>query len=433
MNKKKISLVPALRFPDFVNSGDWADMRLGDLICPVEERAGTKKYTLMSVNTGQGLITQIEKFGREIAGSAYKNYYVIKKGDFAYNKSATKQYPEGYISMLTEYEEGALPNSIFTCFRVIDKNTYSKIFDHLFHANYHGSWLRQYIKIGGRANGALSIDNRHLWAMPITLPEFEEQQKIADCLSSMDELITAEGKKLLALKQYKKGLMQKLFPAEGKTIPQLRFPEFVNSGDWGTSSLGEVCGITGGAGFPIKYQGLKNLAIPFIKVSDMNLTKNLKYITVANNYIDQETAKILNAKILPVNTVVIAKVGAAIFLERKRIVLVPCCIDNNMMGLIPKPFLNPQYFYQYLTTVLFSELAQGNTLPAINNTIVSEIPFPLPCLEEQEKIADCLSELDKRINAQTKKINTLKLHKKALMQKLFPSFKEMGAEINSVN
>jgi type I restriction enzyme S subunit len=157
MNKNKKTAVPQLRFLQFEDSAAWRIKSFGELIIPVNDRARTKKYILMSVTSGIGLIPQIEKFGREIAGNAYKSYYVIKKNDFAYNKSATKQFPEGYISMLIDYEEAALPNSIFTCFRIVDKDCVPKFFDHLFHNNYHGSWLRKYIEVGARAHGSLSL------------------------------------------------------------------------------------------------------------------------------------------------------------------------------------------------------------------------------------------------------------------------------------
>lgn len=232
MSKNDKTILPQLRLQQFKDCPEWKIDKFGDLIVPVEERAGTKKHTLMSVTSGVGLVSQIEKFGREIAGSAYKNYYVIKKGDFAYNKSATKLFPEGYISMLTEYEEAALPNSIFSCFRITDDNCEPRFFDHLFHNNYHGSWLRKYIEVGARAHGSLSIDMQHLWDMPVALPSLPEQQKISDCLSYLDDLIAAEDKKLETLKEHKKGLMQKLFPAEGKTVPEWRFSEFRDSGEW---------------------------------------------------------------------------------------------------------------------------------------------------------------------------------------------------------
>jgi type I restriction enzyme S subunit len=247
MNKKnKKPLLPKWRFPEFNNTGEWSTQEFKDLIEIIEERAGSKKYTLVSVTAGEGLVSQIEKFGREIAGNAYKNYYVIRKGDFAYNKSATKKYPEGYISMLATHEKAALPNSIFTCFRITDENTYPKIFDHLFHANYHGAWLRRFIAVGARAHGSLNVDTKHLLDMPVVLPIFPEQQKIADCLTSLDELSTAETEKLEAYKAHKKGLVQKLFPAEGKTVPEWRFPEFRGSGEWEEKEVGEVFTVTRG-------------------------------------------------------------------------------------------------------------------------------------------------------------------------------------------
>lgn len=241
MNKNDKTALPKLRFLQFEDSPAWNVKAFGNLIIPVKDKAGTKKYVLMSVTSGVGLIPQIEKFGREIAGNAYGNYYVIKKNDFAYNKSATKQFPEGYISMLTDYEEAAVPNSIFTCFRIVDKECIPKFFDYLFHNNYHGPWLRKYIEVGARAHGSLSVDTKHLWDMPVALPRAEEQQKIVDCLSSLDDLITAEDKKLEILNAHKKGLMQKLFPAEGKTLPEFRFSEFEYRGDWERKTIKNSC------------------------------------------------------------------------------------------------------------------------------------------------------------------------------------------------
>lgn len=114
MNDKK-TILPKLRFEEFNSYPKWEITTLGEISKPIEEKVGDKICTLMSVTAGKGLVPQKEKFGREIAGNSYKNYYVIKKNDFAYNKSATKQFPEGYIAMLTDYDEAALPNSIFTC------------------------------------------------------------------------------------------------------------------------------------------------------------------------------------------------------------------------------------------------------------------------------------------------------------------------------
>ena len=139
--------LPQLRFPGFRDAPEWEEKLLGGVSALVSERAGTNKYTLMSVTSDVGLIPQVEKFGREIAGNQYKNYYVIRKGDFAYNKSATNQYPEGFISMLEDRDEAAVPNSIFICFRITDTHTCPYFLKHTFLANFHGAWLRKFITI----------------------------------------------------------------------------------------------------------------------------------------------------------------------------------------------------------------------------------------------------------------------------------------------
>ena len=300
-DKMNLGLVPKLRFPEFAKTGEWEVVKFGNLAIPVEERAGTKKHILMSVTSGVGLVTQIEKFGREIAGSAYKNYYVIKKNDFAYNKSATKLFPEGYISMLTEYEEVALPNSIFTCFRITDEKCYPKYFNHLFHSNYHGSWLKQYIEVGARAHGSLSVNIQHLWDMPVAKPKYAEQEKISDCLSSLDDIISLEDKKHTSLKEHKKGLMQKLFPAEGKTVPELRFKEFQNSPNWETKPLNELLDYERPDKYIVKDTNYINVGIPVLTANKSfilgytdetdGIYKNLPIIifddfTVSHKYVD---------------------------------------------------------------------------------------------------------------------------------------------------
>jgi type I restriction enzyme S subunit len=202
--------VPRLRFPEF--EGEWEETKLGIIAGIIHEKVKAKKYTLLSVTAGVGFVSQSEKFGKEIAGESCKNYYVIRKWDFAYNKSATKLYPEGYIAMLRDYEVAAVPNSIFMCFRIIDKNVLPRFVDCLFQNNQHGNWLRKFIEVGARAHGALSVSPEALLNMPISIPSIDEQQKVASCLSSIDTLISAQAQKLEALKAHKKGLMQQLFP-----------------------------------------------------------------------------------------------------------------------------------------------------------------------------------------------------------------------------
>jgi len=227
---KKQNLLPELRFHEFRHERPWQLVPLGNHADIIKERAGKKKYPVMSVETGVGLISQMEKFGRDISGNSYKNYTVIQRDDFAYNKSATKEFPEGFIAKHKADNQAAVPNSIFTCFRITSGEIQSDYLYFQLLNNLHGKWLRKFITVGARAHGALSVNADDLLALPVPLPIGEssiaEQQKIADCLGSLDELLAAHRRKLAALQDHKKGLLQQLFPAEGgrRNHPQPPLP-----------------------------------------------------------------------------------------------------------------------------------------------------------------------------------------------------------------
>lgn len=255
MKNNNKSLTPQLRFPEFKNSGEWEEKKLGEISSIVKEKLGKNNYTLLSITAGHGLVSQLEKFGKEIAGSSYENYIVIHKNDFAYNKSATKDYQSGYVALLKTYDVAAVPNSIFLCFR-IDETILNVFFlEQLFKFNYHDKYLRKLIQIGARAHGSLNISNKDFFSIPIPVPPLKEQKKIEGFLSSVDELLEQEKIKLENLKEYKKGLLQNLFPKENQKVPDLRFPEFKNSGDWEEKILCDVVDILDNVRQPIaKYK-----------------------------------------------------------------------------------------------------------------------------------------------------------------------------------
>jgi len=415
---------PKLRFPEYRDA--WVEKKLGSVAKLIDDRAGDNKYTLMSVTSGLGLVSQIEKFGREIAGNQYKNYYVIKKWDFAYNKSATKQYPEGYISMLVDQIEGAVPNSIFTCFRIVDKKTLPRFLDYLFHDNLHGKWLRNFIEVGARAHGSLSVDDNILFEMPIAFPTLAEQHKIVDCLTSLDDLISSESQKLEKLKDHKKGLMQNLFPAEEETVPKVRFKEFRVSGDWRVKPLRKYCEIKGGKRIPKGFSlTTENTGYPYIRVSDMYMggvdVSSILFVPV------NVVAQIKNYKISKHDLFI--TVAGTIGVVGK----IPEELDNanlteNANRIIVKN-IDKHFLLHYMSSDVIQKIISAsitnNAQPKLALERIREFLIPAPLIHEQQKIADCLSSLDNIITAHAKKIDTLKSHKRGLMQQLFPSASEV--------
>jgi len=429
MNKnEKTALVPRLRFAEFRDSGEWNRYTLDKVADRITEKVDDKKLTTLSISAGIGFVSQAEKFSRDISGKQYVNYIVLKKGEFSYNKGNSKKYPQGCIYELKEYEEAAVPNA-FISFRFKDSyvpDFYKGYFDN----NFHGNQLIKFITSGARSDGLLNINPSDFFSIVLPTPkEKEEQQKIADCLSSLDDLIAAEDKKIEALKSHKKGLMQKLFPAEGETLPEWRFPEFKDIGEWESVPLGEICSVLQGYGFPMEMQGAPNKKYSFYKVSDISnsVANGGGLLFKAANTVGDTELLNLRAKAIPKGATVFAKIGEALRLNRRAIATAECLIDNNVVGIKAKSMSTDDYFIFLLSQLIDLKKHCGGAIPSVNKTTLESIEIPFTVIsQEQRKIADCLSALDTLITAQAKKIEALKVHKKGLMQGLFPSVEEVG-------
>lgn len=266
-----------------------------------------------------------------------------------------------------------------------------------------------------------AINSSDLSEIKTEIPKIEEQQKIADCLFSLDDLITAQNQKVEALKQQKKGLMQQLFPAEGETVPKLRFQEFESSGPWTLKSVDDVL-------------TEKSRAI------DMLDHRNYRLVTVKRRYGGVVIREVLKGELIKVKTQFLLE--ADDFLISKRQIVHCACglVPKNLEGSIVSNeysvlrvkenndvgFFN--YFCQQpIVSSSFLECSSGivieKMLFKLNQWLKREFLFP--GYHEQQIIADCLSSLDQLIITQTQQLEDYKTHKKGLMQQLFPALEEV--------
>ncbi len=404
--EEKQTAIPKLRFSEFKNENKWTTESLGSLATIVNERVGDRECVPMSITSGVGLVSQIEKFGRIIAGDSYKNYVLIKKNDFAYNKSATKEYPEGFIAHYSGDEPAAVPNSIFTCFRINGDSPDPRYLNYLFLGNLHGRWLRKFIEVGARAHGSLSVKDDDLLALPIPLPvgksSLAEQQKIAECLSTLDELIEAESRKLDALKDHKKGLMQQLFPREGETRPRLRFPEFREAPEWRLYTISDFAKVTTGS--RDTQDKVDNGRYPFFVRSQT--------IERIDTYSYDGEAVLTSGDGVGVGKNYHYINGKFDFHQR-----VYCIYDFS-------DIVNGRFFYLYFSEhfrTRVMRMSAKNSVDSVRMPMITEMPVPLPSVGEQLRIADCLFSLEHQITAQSEKLEILRTHKRGLMQQLFPN------------
>ena len=415
MNKKK-EVVPKLRFPEFSTSEGWKKYKLKELANRITQKVGNNKLVTLSISAGTGFVSQAEKFSRDISGKQYCNYIYLKKGEFSYNKGNSKTFPQGCVYELKEYEVAAVPNA-FISFK-FKENLVSSFYQGYFDGNFHGKQLVRFITSGARSDGLLNISPTDFFSIVLPTPvKKEEQQKIADCLSSIDELINAESRKLKALEKYKKGLMQKLFPAEGKTLPEWRFPEFQGCGEWKYEEIGEIGEIITGKTPSTSDSAMWDGDVPFVTPTD--ITEN-KY-----QHHTQRTVVITpKMKVLPKHTIMFTCIAS---IGKMALSLYPCITNQQINSIVPKSCYNNEFIYYSLLqkTFLIKAGFANSTLPIINKTDFSKIQVPVILdKKEQQKIADCLSEVDTMITEQSNKVKQLKAHKKGLMQGLFPSLEE---------
>lgn len=420
--EEKKAFVPKLRFPEFQKAGDWTTEKLAAVATISTEKVGQNICVPMSITSGVGLVSQADKFGRVIAGDSYKNYLLLKPNDFAYNKSATKEYPEGFLTLYSGTDLAAVPNSIFTCFRINGTSPDTRFLNYQFSDNLHGRWLRKFIQVGARAHGSLSISDSDLMALPMPVPagttSVAEQQKIADCLTSLDALIAAQVRKVEALKTYKRGLMQQLFPREGETLPRLRFPEFRDAPEWESTTIGQIGQFYYGKSAP-KWSLAVDAPTPCVRYGELYT----KFGTVISQTFSRTNVDPGNLRFSKGGEILVPRVG-----EKPEDFGKCCCylpLANIAIGEMISVFETTQVplFYTFYFRRMYKQFAKVVEGQNVKNLYYAELePLPIcrPSLAEQQRIADFLSSLDDTVAPETERLDTLKVHKTGLIQQLFP-------------
>jgi type I restriction enzyme S subunit len=266
-------------------------------------------------------------------------------------------------------------------------------------------------QIGGSTVGHAKVDDIRDLKIPLP-PTKAEQEAIAGALSDADAWIESLEQLIAKKRRIKEGASQALLT--GKQ----RLPGF--SGEWEVKTLGEIGNFQGGAGFPLKYQGCKAGEYPFYKVSDMNNEGNETSMNRSNNYLSGYTRSRLGAKVHPAKSIIFAKVGAAIFLERKKILSSPSCIDNNLAAFVSDfEKHNYRFICYFLLSIKLSSLVATTALPSLGSKVLREIEIALPPTKsEQTAIAEILSDMDSELDALAGKLSKARQIKQGMMQEL---------------
>ena len=405
MNKKK-EIVLKLRFPEFQGNG--IDFVHGNrLFESIINKNHNSDLPILAITQDQGAVPrdQIE-YNVTVTDKSLSNYKVVEVGDFIISLRSF----QGGI----EYSRfKGICSPAYIILRKREENI-----SELYYKYFFKTW--KYIQslnrnLEGIRDGKM-ISYSQFSSIKVPYPRsFKEQQKIADCLSSIDDLIDAESRKLRTLEKYKKGLMQKLFPAEGKTLPEWRFPEFQGCGEWKSKSIGKACKMFSGGTPDTSKKEFYGGTIPFIRSAEINKSSTELFIT-------EEGFKNSSAKMVKKGDILIALYGA----NSGEVALSKIDGAINQAILCLRHETNNAFVYHYFTHMknrIISKYIQGGQ-GNLSGQIIKSVNLYFPKTEEQQKVADCLSEIDTMITEQSNRLEQLKTHKKGLMQGLFPSLEE---------
>lgn len=408
---------PKIRFNGF--EGEWETNKLNLLVNRVTRKNSKLESKLpLTISATNGLVSQLEYFNNIVAGSNITNYYLIKRGEFAYNKSYSNGYPYGSIKRLDAYEMGIL-STLYIVFSINKQNILinSDYLVTFFDASHWHHDVAQRAEEGARNHGLLNINANDFFDINITFPAIVEQQKIATYFQSLDAWIQATEKKLASLRQIKEASLQAMFPQEGETTPKVRFKGF--EGEWVIS--------------PLKKFAHKVTEKNIRRLYNETFTNSAEFGVISQrDYFDHDISNTDNT-----NNYYVIHPNDFVYNPRISVTAPVGPISRNLLNrtgvMSPLYFIfhveniNKDFLSYYFKTKLWHRymLLNGNTGARFDRLSITDEKFlemPISICEnnaEQQKIASYFCNLDKLITLQTQRLEKLKQIKAACLDKMF--------------
>ena len=413
--------LPRLRFPEFINKNTWAIKPLIEIANVV---GGGTPDTKERKFWEDGAIIWLTP--SEVGGNKYIYNSIRKITPIGLKNSSARLLPKGAIILTSRATLGemgilkveATTNQGFQTIIVKEENSIEYVY-----------YLQPIIKANcykyAKGSTFLEVSSTSVKSFKLPISTKEEQVKIAECLSSLDDVISGVSDKIKALKDYKKGLMQQLFPVEGKTTPAYRFPEFTNDGEWNIDAFSKFIKLyRGSSPRPIKeYVTTDEDGVNWIKIGD---TKNATSFVL--DRIEEKITLKGSLKSRPVYKGELILANSMSFGKTYQLNVDGCIYDGWFVlreyeVFFYKPFLLQLLNSEYMQNQ-YKKLSAGGIVLNISSEIVYQTIVSHTGIEEQKKIANCLLSIDNLIEAESNHLDQLKAHKNGLMQQLFPNINQ---------
>lgn len=379
----------------------WKVVKLGEISSRVTRRNQDNRcQNVLTISAQSGLINQTDFFNKQVASKDLSNYILLKKGEFAYNKSYSAGYSFGAFKRLKFYEEG-VASPLYIYFKFND-DVCSDFFEFYFDAGQANRQIKDIVQEGARNHGLLNLSIDDFFNIKIRMPNLDEQKKIAEILSTWDEAINLTINLIESKKQFKKALMQNLLTAK------IRFPQFKD--EWEEIKLGDFLEEK-------SDRNTKNIDLVLSVTNKFGFVTQVEYFDKSVASDNTANYKIVRKGNFAYNPSRI-NVGSIALLESYEIgILSPMYVVFECLKNLDNRFLK-FWFQSHSFMGNLSKYLAGSVRESLNFNDMKTISIKLPNLNEQQKIAEVLTACDDEINLLNLKLENLKKQKQGLMQKL---------------
>ena len=381
--------VPAIRFAGFTDP--WEQRKLGDIANRVTRKNEGESDLPLTISSQYGLVDQRTFFNNQVASKDMSGYYLLRKGEFAYNKSTSGDSPWGAVKRLVRYEKGCV-STLYICFELDGADP-----DFLVTYYETGRWYKAVQMIaaeGARNHGLLNIAPNDFFDTALILPPSrEEQELIGLFFARLDNLITLHQRKYDKLVVFKKSMLEKMFPKDGESVPEIRFAGFTDP--WEQRKLGEVAPLQRGFDLPV------------------NQMTPGPYPVVMSNGIGGWHSKYM-VKGPGVVTGRSGTIGSLHYIEQN------FWPHNTSLWVTSFNGNEPRFIYWLYASIGLERFGSGSGVPTLNRNDVHDLRVGFPCdVAEQRRIGTFFSRLDTLITLHQRKLELLQNIKKSLLDKMF--------------
>ena len=389
-----------MRFPEFTD--EWKESVLSDFVERVKRKNKNNLCKLpLTISAQYGLVDQISFFNKVIASENMSNYYLLHKGDFAYNKSYSSEYPWGAIKRLDCYEQGTL-SSLYICFKPYS-HVSSDFLTHYFETSKWHQGISEIAVEGARNHGLLNVGIQDFFETRHCLPQsLLEQEKIAKFLNLIEERIATQNKIIEKLQSLIKGLIDDIITLKCGQLVAFE-TLYSKAGEGGTPTTSNT-------------EFYDNGSIPFIKIDDLSN----KYLSANKDYITELGLKKSSAWLIPTHSIIYSN-GATI--GAISINKYPVCTKQGILGIVPNTNIDVEFLYYFMQSSYFQKeverVVTEGTMKTAYLKDINHIKCPIPDLDRQKEISHLLSVLSLKEDVEGQLLQKYQIQKQYLLRKMF--------------